>query len=69
MSKSNRQDVKLIFKHNGEEYGNDRFLIELIPGKSFEEAVAEKAGKSRYAIEGVNFELEVETTELAVAVA
>jgi hypothetical protein len=67
MSKANRQDVKLTFKHNGEVYGNDRFLIDLIPGKSFEEAVAEKAGKSRYAIEGVDFELDVETIELAAA--
>lgn len=67
MSQATCQDVKVTFMHKGKAYGNDRFLIEFRPGQSLEQAVTEKAQNSRYAIDGVEFELDIEIQELAVA--
>lgn len=61
------QDVKVAFKHNGKVYGDDRFIIQMSPGDNLQEKASEAAKDSRYAIEGVDYELDIECSELAVA--
>lgn len=59
------QDVKVNFKHNGKVYGSDRFIIAMQPGDDLGKKAEEKAKDSRYAIDGVPFELEIESKDLA----
>jgi len=61
------QDVKVKFKHNGKSYGDDRFIIQMAPGDVIEDKIEEKITRSRYAIEGIDFELEIECREVKAA--
>ena len=61
------QDVKVNFKHNGKTYGDDRFIIQIQAGEKLEDKIVEQVSKSRYALDGVDFDLEIECRELAVA--
>lgn len=59
------KDVNVVFKRKGVPYGEERYVIKVAPGENFENLLTQRVEKSRYAIEGVEFELEISCKDIA----